>query len=136
MKAHIARNQYTGVPTLLTWALSTGDRGKLDGIADAFRMRVVAVQPEDVGCTVGQLLGEPGRNPAPAKLPAATPAILMANFTEEQVDALLDLFRQMEVVAPLKALSTPHNLRWSYAYLLEHLAEEHAAYQAAARARQ
>lgn len=131
MKAHIARNQFSGVPTLLIWNLNTGDRGKLDGIADAFKMRVVVVRPEDTGCTVAQLLGEPGRNAAPTAMPAATPAMLMANFTDQQIDHLLALCRQMEVYAPLKAVATPSNQRWSFAYLLEHLAEEHAAYQAA-----
>lgn len=130
MKAHIARNQFAGVPTLLTWNLSTGDRGKLDGIADAFGMRVVPVQPQDVGCTVAQLLGEPGRGNVPAQQPAATPAILMANFADPQVDQLLALFRQMEVYAPLKALATDSNRRWTFGALLNHLAEEHAAWQA------
>lgn len=131
MKAHIARNQFAGVPTLLVWNLNTGDRGKLDGIADAFRMRIVTVTPEDTGCTVAQLLGDAaGRNQAPNKQPDATPALLIANFTEKQIDQLLALCRQMEVYAPLKAIATDSNRRWAFSYLLEHLAEEHAAYQA------
>lgn len=134
MKAHIARNQFAGVPTLLIWNLNNGDRGKLDGIAPAFKMRVVVVGPQDVGCTVDQLLGEPGRNDPPMRQPADTPALLMANFTGEQVDQLLTLFRQMEVNAPLKAIATASNRRWAFSYLLEHLAEEHAAYQAGTQA--
>lgn len=131
MKAHIARNQFAGVPTVLAWNLNTGDRGKLDGIADAFRMRIVMVQPDAVGCTVAQLLGDAsGRNQTPAKQPDATPAMLFANFTDKQIDQLLALCRQMEVYAPLKAVATDSNRRWAFSYLLEHLAEEHAAFQA------
>ena len=132
MKAHIARNQYAGIPTLLLWNINTGDRGKLAGIAGAFRnMRILVVQPQDAGCTVAQLLGDAaGRNMAPMKQPADTPAILMANFKDKEVDSLLALCRQMEVYAPLKALATDSNRRWAFAYLLEHLAEEHAEWQA------
>ena len=131
MKAHIARNQFSGVPTLLLWNFSTGDRGKMDGIADAFQMRVVPVAPDALGRTVDQLLGQPGTGTAFAGTAAPTPAMLMANFTDKQVDDLLALCRQMEVNAPLKCLATASNRRWTFGYLLEHLAEEHAAFQSA-----
>ena len=58
MKAHIARNQNAGVPLALGWNLSAGDRGKLDGMAPAFGMKVLPVSPADAGKTVAQLLGE------------------------------------------------------------------------------
>ena len=131
MKAHIARNQYAGVPTLLLWNFSTGDRGKMDGIAAAFKMRVVPVAPDELGRTVDQLLGQPGSSPAFTGTAASTPAMLMANFTDGDVDKILALCHQMEVNAPLKCLATASNRRWSFGYLLEHLAEEHAAFLAA-----
>ena len=40
MKAHIARNQNAGVPLVLGWNLSPADRGKLEGMAPAFGMKV------------------------------------------------------------------------------------------------
>ena len=52
MKAHIARNQNAGVPLALGWNLSAGDRGKLDGMAPAFGMKVLPVSPADAGKTV------------------------------------------------------------------------------------
>ena len=58
MKAHIARNQNAGVPLALGWNLSAGDRGKLEGMAPAFGMKVLPVSPADAGKTVAQLLGE------------------------------------------------------------------------------
>ena len=58
MKAHIARNQNAGVPLALGWNLSAGDRGKLDGMAPAFGMKLLLVPPADAGKTVAQLLGE------------------------------------------------------------------------------
>lgn len=43
----------------------------------------------------------------------------------------MDLLGQAQVNAPLKALETPTNRRWTFASLLAHLAAEHAAYTAA-----
>ena len=56
MKAHIARNQNAGVPLVLGWNLSPADRGKLEGMAPAFGMKVLLVSPADAGKTVAQLL--------------------------------------------------------------------------------
>ena len=58
MKAHIARNQNAGVPLVLGWNLSPADRGKLEGMAPAFGMKLLLVSPADAGKTVAQLLGE------------------------------------------------------------------------------
>ena len=58
MKAHIARNQNAGVPLALGWNLSNADRGKLEGMAPAFGMKLLLVSPADAGKTVAQLLGE------------------------------------------------------------------------------
>lgn len=133
MKAHIAKNQHAGTPAMLVWNLSAGDRGKLDGMAAAFGMRILPVAPADAGRTVAQLLGEAeGGAPAPAQTPADTPAALLANFREQDLDTLLDLLRQAQVYLPLKAVATDTNRSWRFADLLAHLAEERAAYAAAA----
>ena len=135
MKAHIAKNQFAGTPTVLAWNLSAGDQGKLAGMAPAFGMRVVHLTMADAGKTVAQLLGEPG-GPAPAELPAPpadTPALLLAGFRRQDAETLVDLLGQAQVNAPLKALETPTNRRWTFASLLAHLAAEHAAYTAAGK---
>lgn len=137
MKAHIAKNQHAGTPALLCWNLSAGDRGKLDGMAAAFGMRVVPVAAAEAGCTLAQLLGEqarPAALPAPAAA-APTPALLLANFRDRDVDTLLDRCREAKIEAPLKAVATKTNRSWRFDYLLEHLAEERAAYAAAAAAK-
>ena len=103
MKAHIARNQNAGIPLALGWNLSPADRGKLEGIAPAFGMKLL-VSPADAGKTVAQLLGEvevkttrtlvlePGAYP---------PALVLANFKDKDVDTLLDLMKQAQVNIPL-----------------------------------
>ena len=108
MKAHIARNQNAGVPLALGWNLSAGDRGKLDGMAPAFGMKALVL--------------EPGAYP---------PALVLANFKDKDVDTLLDLMKQAQVNIPLKAVVTPANRSWVFGDLLAHLQEEHTAFTAA-----
>ena len=116
MKAHIARNQNAGVPLALGWNLSNADRGKLEGMAPAFGMKLLPVSPADAGKTVAQLLGE---------------VEVKTNFKDKDVDTLLDLMKQAQVNIPLKAVVTPSNRSWVFGDLLAHLQEEHAAVTAA-----
>ena len=129
MKAHIARNQNAGVPLVLGWNLSPADRGKLEGMAPAFGMKLLLVSPADAGKTVAQLLGEVETKAA--RTLAYPPAVVLANFKEKDVDTLLDLMKQAQVTVPLKALVTPSNRNWVFGDLLAHLQEEHAAFTAA-----
>gem|GEM_PF-3099662 len=98
MKAHIARNQNAGVPLALGWNLSPADRGKLEGMAPAFGMKLLPVAPADAGKTVAQLLGEVEVK-APRTLvlePGAyPPALVLANFRDKDVDTLLICISQL-----------------------------------------
>ena len=105
MKAHIARNQNAGVPLALGWNLSPADRGKLEGMAPAFGMKLLPVAPADAGKTVAQLLGE---------VEVKAPRTLV-----------------LEPGAYPPALVTPANRNWMFADLLAHLQEEHTAFSAA-----
>lgn len=131
MKAHIARNQNAGVPLALCWSLSAADRGKLEGIAPVFGLKILPVSPADAGKTVAQLLGEV-ETLAPRTLvlePGAyAPALVLANLKDKDVDKLLALLRQAEVNIPLKALVTKTNRNWVFGELLAHLQEERTAF--------
>ena len=110
MKAHIARNQNAGVPLALGWNLSAGDRGKLDGMAPAFGMKVLPVSPADAGKTVAQLLGEVETRSARTLVlePGAYPsALVLANFKDQDVDTLLDLMKQAQVNIPPQGRGDP-----------------------------
>ena len=134
MKAHIARNQNAGVPLALGWNLSPADRGKLEGMAPAFGMKVLPVAPADAGKTVAQLLGEVETKTARTLVlePGAyPPALVLANFKDKDVDTLLDLMKQAQVNIPLKAVVTPPTRNWVFGDLLARLQEEHAAFTAA-----
>lgn len=130
MKAHIARNQNAGVPMVLEWNLSGGDRGILDGIGPALGMKCRVVRPEEAGMTVAQLLGEeePGGQTLQLDPAAYPPTIVMANFRDKDLDTLLDLLRQAGAQIPLKAVVTPTNRSWAFGDLLGHLLEEQAAF--------
>ncbi len=130
MKAHIARNQNAGVPMVLCWNLSNGDRGILTGMSAAFGMKCRVVAPEEAGLTVAQLLGETGPAARPMRLdPAACPpAIVLANFKDREVDRLLEYLRDARAQIPLKAVVTPTSRAWPFGRLLLHLLEEHNAY--------
>lgn len=127
MKAHIARNQNAGVPMVLAWNLAPGDRGILDGMADAFGMKVQLVPPASAGQTVAQLLGEVPLaaartlSLAPGAYP---PAIVLANFRPRDAATLLDLLDNAKAQIPLRALVTPANRQWVFADLLGQLAAE------------
>ena len=109
-------------------------RGKLDGMAPAFGMKVLPVSPADAGKTVAQLLGEVETRSARTLVlePGAYPsALVLANFKDKDVDTLLDLMKQAQVNIPLKAVVTPANRSWVFGDLLAHLQEEHTAFTAA-----
>lgn len=134
MKAHIARNQNAGVPLALGWNLSAADRGKLEGIAPVFGLKLLPVSPADAGKTVAQLLGEVETRSARTLVlePGAYPsALVLANLKDKEVDKLLALLRQAQVNIPLKALVTPANKNWVFGDLLAHLQEEYAAFTTA-----
>ncbi len=127
MKAHIARNQNAGIPMVLGWNLSGGDRGILDGMADAFGMKVRLVSPADAGQTVAQLLGEVpcGAARTLALEPGAYPAaIVLANFRPKDADTLFDLLDAAKAQIPLRAAVTPATRQWVFGDLLAHLLAE------------
>ena len=112
MKAHIARNQTAGVPLALGWIFFFVDRGKLEGMAPAFGMKLLLVSPADAGKTVAQLLGEVEMKASRTLVlePGAyPPALVLANFKEKDLDTLLDLMKQTQVNIPLTAVDTPSN---------------------------
>ena len=125
MKAHIARNQNAGVPMVLLWNVSPGDRGILDGMADAFGMKVQVVTPDQAGQTVAQLLGEvpvaSGKTLAlePGAYP---PAVVAANFRTRDAITLFDLLDNAKAQIPLRAVVTPATRQWVFGDLLAQMA--------------
>lgn len=127
MKAHIARNQNAGVPMVLTWNLAPGDRGILDGMADAFGMKVQVVSPDQAGQTVAQLLGEVPVNAGRTlrlEPGACPPAIVAANFRPRDAATLFDLLDQAKAQIPLRSTVTPATRQWVFGDLLAQMLAE------------
>ncbi len=127
MKAHIARNQNAGVPMVLAWNLAPGDRGILDGMADAFGMKVQPVSPAEAGQTVAQLLGEvplAAARTLSLAPDAYPPAIVLANFRPKDAATLFDLLDTAKAQISLRAAVTPATRQWVFGDLLAHLAQE------------
>ena len=127
MKAHIARNQNAGVPVVLAWNVGPGDRGILDGMADAFGMKVQVVSPADAGQTVAQLLGEvPVTAGKTLRLEpgAYPPAIVLANFRPRDAATLFDLLNNAKAQIPLRAAVTPATRQWVFGDLLAQMLAE------------
>ncbi len=133
MKAHIAKNQRAGVPTVLGWNLTGSARGIIEGVAPAFGLTLKMVAPEDAGKTVAALLGEGGGGTArTVEYSAFPPTVVLANFKDSAVDEFLALLKSTDAQIPIKALVTPTNRTWQFADLLAHLLEEAQAFEHAA----
>lgn len=133
MKAHIARNQNARTPLVLCWNLNNGDRGILTGMSAAFGMKCRVVRPEEAGYTVAHLLGDPDAptgQPMRLEPSACPPAIVLANFSDRDIDRLLSYLRDAKAQIPVKAVVTPTSRGWSFGRLLLHLVEEHNAHTA------
>ncbi len=127
MKAHIARNQNAGVPMVLAWNVGPGDRGILDGMADAFGMKVQVVSPADAGQTVAQLLGEvpvTASKTLSLEPGAYPPAIVLANFRPRDAATLFDLLNNAKAQIPLRAAVTPATRQWVFGDLLAQMLAE------------
>lgn len=133
MKAHIARNQNAGIPLALGWNLSAADRGILEEWL-RFRDEAAAGLPCRCRQDRGPAAGRGGSQDHPhsgAGAGCLSPALVLANFKDKDVDTLLDLMKQAQVNIPLKAVVTPTSKNWVFGDLLAHLQEEHTAFTAA-----
>ena len=129
MKAHIALQ-----PTLLCCQLSQEQLNTLAAISRALRLEMRRVDRAQAGRTVGALCGAPGSSKGAVPVPPAMtrePVLVLYQFTEAGLDALLAAMKSGGVNIPLKAAVTPTNRDWPLCQLAAELEKEHAAVQAA-----
>jgi len=104
---------------------------RLKGVLVRMGIRVRTVAHEQVGETVGSLIGLPdcaGEEEGEEELTSViTEEILvMHNFSSRRMDELLRNLRKAGVPRiPLKAVVTETNCRWSFCRLYEEIREEH-----------
>lgn len=97
----------------------------------SLRIRVRTARADQMGQTVGFLLGLKGhaeRPDAPALPAPARPVLVLSGFTRARMDQLFAALRR-EGLPPidLKAVVTPTNVSWTLGELCAELAREHEA---------
>lgn len=120
MKAHLTKRQ----PLALGYLLPAGAAEAIG--AAGFSLR--ELDAGDLSCELGALADGAGQARAPASGDApAEPLLVMADFTEPELDALLAELRQKGISIPLKAVLTKTNRRWTVLELWAELRREHEA---------
>lgn len=101
----------------------------LKGIADMLRVEYISVSAFETSQTVGYLTDTDGFEKIPVTLAALPPQIpedilLFCGLSEKKLNDALAVIRNSGVSVALKAVVTPHNIRWTLADLYRELAEE------------
>lgn len=111
----------------------TPQTAALKGLLIRMGIRIKNIAPEQANEQVGALARVAGFEKAGA--PAADPEttaklqeemLVLCNFSEARLDALLQGMRKSGVRIALKAMLTESNCSWTFLQLYEELQEEHA----------
>lgn len=115
-------------PLVLTCNLSPGTRAPLRALCLRLGIRVQPVPPEDFDLPLAALVeGRRSAKRRPAAERFTDEMLVMAFLAPDTLDALLEGLRAARLPrAPLKAVLTETNARWSAAELHRALAAEHA----------
>lgn len=105
----------------------------LKGILVRMGIRIRNISPQQVNQTVGALAGVPGFEANPTPNPGAAPdpsmipeeVLVLHQFSEQRLDALLLALRKANVRIALKAIVTEQNCGWTFYQLYEEIRQEH-----------
>lgn len=86
---------------------------------------VLTATPMDSGRTLAAIFGLAKGNMGRATPLPKEPVLVMFGFSEETLDPFLEFLRDNAPV-PLKAVATPHNLKWPFGQLAAQLMRERA----------
>ena len=120
----------------------TPQTAALKGLLIRMGIRIKNITPEQVNEQVGALAGVPGFEQSGAEATidpeAAAPLqeemLVLCNFSEARLDALLHGMRRSGIRIALKAMLTESNASWTFRQLYEELSEEHARMTGGAQA--
>lgn len=105
----------------------------LKGILVRMGIRIRNISPQQINQTVGMLAGVPGfeENPEPESAPVPDistipeEVLVLHQFSEQRLDALLLALRKANVRIALKAIVTEQNCGWTFYQLYEEIRQEH-----------
>lgn len=112
----------------------TPQTAALKGLLIRMGIRIRNIAPEQVQEQVGVLAGAAGFEKSGTKSTANPEALeklqeemlVLCNFSEARLDALLQGMRRSGIRIALKAMLTESNAGWTFLQLYEELLEEHA----------
>lgn len=97
-------------PLVLLFGFPVEQKLRIYGILSALGLEGRSVPASQYGASLAELIANTA-SPAPG--PCLAPMLVMHGLKEGQMDALLLRLRQAGIPVPLKAVTTPSNLRWS-----------------------
>jgi hypothetical protein len=119
-----------GKARIFTFGFTEDESAAIDAaLADIRVPSPTRLRPSQAGCLVGDIVDRDADGTD--SLESAERLVLFARLPGEAVGGLVDFFRGIDVPRPIFATVTETSARWTLAELLEHLAEEKRAHEAA-----
>lgn len=115
-------------PLVLMYNLDGKKGGALRVLCLKLNIRTRVVAPESFSQPVGALVGLVPESPevSSPQEPFREEMLVLVNFGDKLLNALLQGMRAARIFIPLKAVLTPSNAQWSSIALHAELAREHA----------
>ena len=119
-----------GTPRIFTFGFTEDESAAIDAAFAVVRVPPpTRLRPSQSDCLVGDIVDRDADGTG--SLECAERLVLFARLPGEAVGGLVDYFRGIDVPRPIFATVTETSATWTLAELLEHLAEERRAHEAA-----
>ena len=114
---------------ILAFQVRETDLQKLKGISASMRIKLVVIDKVDFRQTVNDLLSHK-KNPLvePYNGQITESMLLLHEFSDKRLDALLKALRREQVKVDFKAVTTKTNIKWTVLQLFFEMEKERKAY--------
>lgn len=114
---------------ILAFQVWETDLQKLKGISASMRIKLVVIDKVDFRQTVNDLLSQK-KNPLvePYNGQITESMLLLHEFSDKRLDALLKALRREQVKVDFKAVTTKTNIKWTVLQLFFEMEKERKAY--------
>ncbi len=114
---------------ILTFQVRETDLQKLKEISASMRIKLVVIDKVDFRQTVNDLLSQK-KNPLvePYNGQITESMLLLHEFSDKRLDALLKALRREQVKVDFKAVTTKTNIKWTVLQLFFEMEKERKAY--------
>ena len=114
---------------ILAFQVRETDLQKLKGISACMRIKLVVIDKVDFRQTVNDLLSQK-KNPLvePYNGQITESMLLLHEFSDKRLDALLKALRREQVKVDFKAVTTKTNIKWTVLQLFFEMEKERKAY--------